>query len=180
MGKLGIAGVVALVLALPAAAQPPGPAAAKEHQWLHQLVGQWEADVEVWSEPGKPPMKLQSTETTRRIGEFWIQSVGEIVAPARPFARSLTLGFDLQQKKYVGTWVDSNSTHLGTYEGTMDAAGKVLTLEGDTPSPFDPSSFLRVREVIEIQNPNQKVVTTYLQAGESWIKLVSVSARKKK
>jgi hypothetical protein len=67
------------------------------------------------------------------------------------------------------------------YEGLMDPAGKTLTLEGDTPSPFDPAKSVRVREVIELKSPDQKVTTTSLQGEDgSWFKLVTVSARRKK
>ena len=183
MRKIAIASFMAAVLAMPAtlAAQPGGPAATKEHEWLHQLAGRWEADVEVSAEPGKPPLKLKSTEDTRRIGGFWILSASEALPPGMPFARALTLGYDPLKKKYVGTWVDSNSTHIGTYEGSLDAAGTTLTLEGEMPSPFDPSSSVRVREVIELKSPDQKVVTTSLQGEDgNWFTLVTVNARRKK
>jgi len=81
----------------------------------------------------------------------------------------------------VGTWVDSNSTHIGKYEGSMDAAGRTLTLEGEMPSPFDPARSVRVREVIELKSRDQKVVTTSLQGEDgNWFTLVTVNARRKK
>src|SRR5688572_18455384 len=163
MRKYAIAGFMVAVLAVPAALaaqEAPGmPAPMKEHEWLHQLAGQWEADLEVTGEPGKPPLKLKSTENTRRIGGFWILSESEVTPPGMPFARALTLGYDPQKKKYVGTWVDStNATHIGKYEGSMDVAGRTLTLEAEMPSPFDPSRSVHVREVIELKSPDQKVV----------------------
>jgi hypothetical protein len=186
MRKIAIASFVSAVLAVsaPLAAQdaPGMPAPAKEHEWLHQLAGQWEADLEVSAEPGKPPLKLKSAENTRRIGGFWILSESEVTPPGMPFARALTLGYDPQKKKYVGTWVDSsNSTHIGKYEGSMDAAGRTLTLEGEMPSPFDPARSVRVREVIELKSQDQKVVTTSLQGEDgNWFTLVTVNARRKK
>lgn len=185
MRKIAIAGFMAAVLAVSAVVvaedAPDLLAPTKEHAWLHQLAGQWEADTEVWAEPGKPPLKLKSTENTRRIGGFWILSESEVIAPGMPYARALTLGYDPQKKKYVGTWVDANSTHIGTYEGAIDAAGKTLTLEGEMPSPFVPNKSVRVREVIELKSQDQKVATTSLQGEDgNWLKLVTVNARRKK
>lgn len=185
MRKIAIASFMAAVLAVSAAfaaQDAPGiPGSTKEHEWLHQLAGQWEADVEVFAEPGKPPLKLKSTESTRRIGGFWILSESEITPPGMPFARALTLGYDPQKKLYVGTWVDSNSTHIGKYEGSRDAAGTTLTLEGEMPSPFDPVKSVRVREVIELKSPDQKVVKTSLQGEDgNWFPLLTVNARRKK
>ena len=185
MRKIAIAGFMAAVLAMSsalAAQDAPGmPAPTKEHEWLHQLAGQWEADLEVSAGPGKPPLKLKSTENTRRIGGFWILSESEVTPPGMPFARALTLGYDPQKKKYVGTWVDSTSTHIGKSEGSMDAAGMTLTLEGEMPSPFDPSKSVRVREVIELKSRDLKVITTSLQGEDgNWFTLVTVNARRKK
>lgn len=179
MRKIVIAGFIA-ALAL-SAALTAQDAPTKEHQWLSQLAGQWEADLEVFAGPGKPPLKLKSTESTRQIGGFWTVTEAEAVAPGAPFARALVLGWDPRTKKYVGTWVDSTSTHIGKYEGSVDAAGKTLTLEGQTPSPFDPSKLVPVREVIELKSQDQKVITTSLQGEDGkWLTIVTVNARRKK
>ncbi|HWM92549.1 MAG TPA: DUF1579 domain-containing protein [Thermoanaerobaculia bacterium] len=184
MRKIAVAGFMAAVLAMSVtlAAQAPGMVApTKEHEWLHQLAGQWEADLEVFAGPGNPPLKVKATENTRRIGGFWILSESEVTPPGMPFARALTLGYDPQKKKYVGTLVDSNSTHIGKYEGSMDAAGRTLTLEGEMPSPFDPAKSVRVREVIELKSRDQKVVTTSVQGEDgNWFTLLTVNARRKK
>ena len=173
--------LLAAALFLPAALVSQGMAPTKEHEWLHQLAGQWEADLEVMTEPGKPPMKLKSTENTRRIGGFWIVSESEVTASAMPFARALTLGYDPQKKKYIGTGVDSNSMNIAHYEGSVDAAGKTLTMEGEMPSPFEAGKSVRVREVIELKSPDQKTVTTSVQGPDgSWFPLVTVNARRKK
>lgn len=179
MRKTAIAGFMAALLVLPTvlAAQAP----TKEHEWLHQLAGQWDADLEIFAEPGKPPMKLKSTEDTRRIGGYWILSEGEVTGSPMPFKRALTLGYDPQKKKYVATWMDSNSPNLGIYEGSLDEAGKTLTLEGDMPSPFAPGATVRMRQVIEIKSPDRKVLTTSVQGPDgNWLTLVTLDARRKK
>lgn len=184
MRKIAIAGFLAAVLAVSAVAAQNVPGAAgpaKEHEWLQSLAGQWEADLEVVAAPGQPPMKLKATETTRRIGQLWILTEAETKQAAMHFARGLILGYDTAKKKYVGTWVDSNSTHIGRYEGTMDAAGKTLTLEGEIPHPYDNVRMVKVREVIELKSPDQKVVTTSLQGDDgNWFTLVTVNAQRKK
>ena len=40
-------------------------------------------------------------------------------------------------------------THLWLYEGELDAAGKVLTLDADGPSFTDPSATAKYQDVIE-------------------------------
>lgn len=181
MKKIAITAILAVLAGAAAAAAQGPPPPTQEHQWLHQLAGQWEADLEVWSTPGQPPLKLKSTENARRLGGYWIVSEAEVAAPGPPYARAATLGYDPQKKKYVATAVDSNSMQIGRYEGTVDAAGKTLTLEGETPSPFDPTQSVRVREVIEVKGPDQKVSTTSLDTGGgNWVTLVRIDSRRKK
>ena len=182
MRKIAIAGFVAALLALPAtliAQGPPGPA--KEHEWLQRLAGDWETELEVMTAPGQPPLKVKATETIRRIGQLWVLSEADTKPPAMPFARALAVGYDTAKKKYVGTWVDSNSTHIGRYEGTTDAAGNTLTLEGEIPHPYDAVRMVKVREVIELKGPDEKVVTTSLQGDDgNWFPLVTAKAQRKK
>jgi hypothetical protein len=46
MRKIAIAGVMAAVLTVSADLAAQGmPAPTKEHEWLHQLAGQWEDDL---------------------------------------------------------------------------------------------------------------------------------------
>ena len=45
----------------------------------------------------------------------------------------MTLGYDPVQKRFVGTFIGSMMTHMWIYNGTLDAAGKVLTLDTEGP-----------------------------------------------
>jgi len=40
----------------------------------------------------------------------------------------MTLGYDPQKKRYLGTWIGSMMSHLWVYEVELDASGSVLTL----------------------------------------------------
>ena len=45
----------------------------------------------------------------------------------------MTLGYDPQKARYVGTFVASMMTHLWVYDGALDAAERVLTLDTEGP-----------------------------------------------
>ncbi|MBI2933675.1 MAG: DUF1579 domain-containing protein [Planctomycetes bacterium] len=155
--------------------QPPMPKPQQEHEWLHQLVGEWDAAVEMVMEEGKPPQKSKGTETGRMIGGFWahLENRGEF--QGSPFVGFLTLGYDPDKKRFIGTWFDSMSHTLWRYEGTLDSKGKILTLETEGPCPMEPpGTMTRFRETLEIVSPDHKVFTSHREKDGRWVKVLTI------
>ncbi len=180
--RIVVAGCVAALLIGVVAAradetgfQPAQPQ--KEHEWLRQLVGEWESEVECAVDPAKPPQKTKGTESGRLVGELWVvlENRGEFMG--RPFTGVLTLGYDPERKKFIGTWCDSMSTHLWQYEGTLDASGKILTLESEGPCPT--GGQVRVRETIEIEGRDHKVFTSKVEIDGKWQTGMTIQYRRK-
>jgi uncharacterized protein DUF1579 len=182
--KFAIAGLVMTLLAgaaLAAEETPKLPAPEKEHLWLQQCVGEWESEAEVMMEPGKPPVKCKGTEKTRSLGGFWVVGEGESEMMGMSFKNVMTLGYDAQKKKYVGTWVDSMTSHMWHYEGTVDASGKILTLNSEGPCPCNPGQVVKVREVVEFKNKDHRVFTSSMQGPDGkWNTVVTVNSWRKK
>ena len=171
--------------AQPAAAQDapgiPGlPEPTKEHAWLHQAVGEWETDGEANMGPGQPAIKCTGTETVRGLGKFWTVTESKMSIMEMPMAGVMTLGYDPEKKKYVGTWVDSMTSHLWQYQGTVDAAGKVLTLEAEGPNPAAPGTMAKFRETIEFKSKDHKVFTSSMESDGQWVTFVTMNAKRKK
>src|SRR5262249_40972556 len=138
MRMIAVTSFAALLVAVPARAQEPAkpPAPQKEHEWLKQLEGEWETEAEMVAGPGTPALKCKGTESTRVLGGYWVVSEYKGSFMDIPVIGLMTLGFDPQKKKYVGTWVCSMEGHLWKYEGTVN--GQVLTLETEGPNPAAP------------------------------------------
>src|SRR5687768_8662814 len=82
----------------------PGP----EHAALKQDVGTWDATVEMWMEPGKPPTTSKGTEVnTMGPGGFWLLTAFKSEMMGAPFEGHGMTGYDPAKKVYVSTWVDS-------------------------------------------------------------------------
>src|SRR5688572_23139930 len=99
----------------------------KEHEWLQILVGEWTAESETAPEPDSPPV-APWTETVRSLHGIWIvaEGQGEMPGGGGPATTVMTLGYDPQKNRYVGTWIGSMMTHLWVYDGELDATGKIL------------------------------------------------------
>src|SRR5204862_4531291 len=120
MTKIAVAAFVAAMAAGSLAQDAPQfPKPQKEHEWLQQLVGEWETESEIVAEPGKPPLKSKGSESARMVGGFWIQSEHKGDAFGTPFTGILTLGYDVEKKKYIGTWIDSMMPRLWQYDGSI-------------------------------------------------------------
>lgn len=161
---------------------PEMPPPVKEHAWLQKFVGQWDTTAECAMEPGKPPMKGKGTQTARMIGGFWLIEEGAGTMEGMPgtMTNLLTLGYDPQKQKYVGTWIDSMGSHLWTFEGTVDTTGNILTLTTEGPCPMKPG-ISKFKEVTEFKSNDHRVFTSSMQADDgSWVRIVTVDYHRKK
>jgi hypothetical protein len=68
----------------------------------------------------------------------------------------MTLGFDPAKTRFVGTFIGSMMTHMWIYDGQLDAAGKVLTLDAEGPSFTDPAKMAKFQDMIEIKSDDQR------------------------
>jgi hypothetical protein len=160
---------------------PQMPPPVKEHEWLNKFIGNWEYDTEIFMEPGKPPMKTKGTETVRSLGGYWIVADGKSEMMGKPFTSVLTLGYDPQAKKYIGTWVDSMGSTLWKYEGAVDSTGKILTLETEGPCPMKPEQIVKFNETTEFKNKDERVFTSKMMGDDGkWTTILRVTSRRTK
>ena len=72
----------------------------------------------------------------------------------------MTLGYDPAKKAFVGTFIGSMMTHLWVYDGELDAAGKVLTLDAEGPSFAATDKMAKYKDAIEIKSDDHRVLTS--------------------
>jgi hypothetical protein len=155
---------------------PEMPPPVKEHQWLQQFVGEWTFEMG----PDQPAMKMTGTETVRSLGGFWTLGEGKCEMMGQKMSTVLTLGYDVQKKRYVGTWVDSMTSTLWNYTGSVDAAGKVLTLDTEGPDFTNPGKTCKFREVIELKAKNHKTFSSSMQGEDGkWTTFMTANYRRK-
>lgn len=153
----------------------------KEHQWLHKLAGEWSYEGEALCGPDKPAEKFRGTETVRTLGGLWMLCEGQGEMPGgEPATTLMTLGWDPHTKRYCGTWVGSMMAHLWIYDGSLDAAGRVLTLEAEGPDFEAPGKLAKYRDVIEFRSDDHRVLSSHLQgANGEWTQFMTAHYRRK-
>lgn len=139
----------------------------QEHQWLDQLIGQWkfEHDCEM---PDGTKSNTSGTMKCRSLGGMWLicESSGE--SRDGQWSSIMTLGFDLAQSQFVGTFVASMMANIWPYHGVLDEAAKRLPLYSEGPK-FDGSGVGKYRDTIEIVDADTWLFTSELQLEDaSW------------
>ena len=131
----------------------------REHRWLQKLVGEWTYEHEARMGPDQPPMKSTGTESVRSLGDLWVVGESQGSMPdGGPATMIITLGYDPQKGRFVGTFVGSMMTNLWIYDGELDRSERVLTLEADGPSFTDPSATAKYRDVVEIVSDDHRML----------------------
>jgi len=153
----------------------------KEHQWLRKLVGEWTYET-AGGQPGQPAEKAAGTESVRSLGDIWVLAEGRGEMPGGgPATTLMTLGYDPQKKRFVGTWIGSMMTHMWLYDGELDAAERVLTLNSEGPSMAGDGKMARYQDVIEFKSADHRVLTARVQGTDgTWQQFMTVEYRRKK
>lgn len=154
----------------------------KEHRWLEKLVGDWTFESDACVEPGKTPEKFKGLERVRSLGGLWMVADGQGEMPGSGASTTmLTLGYDPQKKKFVGTWIGSMMTHLWIYEGTLDAGGRTLTLETEGPDMSGDGRTALYRDVLEWRSDDHRTLTSHMQGQDGqWRTFMTAHYRRRR
>jgi hypothetical protein len=154
----------------------------KEHAWLEKLVGEWTYEGDAAMGPGQVRSRFEGTESVRSLGGLWVVAEGRGEMPGGGDATMImTLGYDPQKERYVGTWVGSMMTHLWVYDGgSLDAAGKVLTLGAEGPTcAQEGKGMAKYRDVIELKDDGHRVLTSSMLGDDgAWHEFMTAHYRR--
>lgn len=135
-----------------------------EHEWLHQLVGDWAVSSEMHMGPDEPPVTSTGTEKVTMLGGLWAYVEGEGTMPnGEVMQYKSAIGYDLTFKEYRGCWFASVSSHLWKYQGSLSSDGKTLTLNCEGPHMQKDNATANYRDVIEIVNDSTRTLTSFGQ-----------------
>jgi len=152
----------------------------KEHRWLEKLVGEWTYDIEAIMGPDKPPEKSKGSETVRSLGGLWTVGEGASETPGcGPAQTMMTLGYDPRTKRFVGTWIGSMMDYLWHYDGELDAAGKVLTLNAEGPAMSGDGKMAKYQDIIEFLSDDHRTLKSrFLKDDGTWNEFMTAHYRR--
>ncbi len=151
-----------------------------EHEWLAQLVGEWEWEGEVSPQPGQPPHKLTGVERVRSLSGMWFicESAGSH-GDECGIEHVVTLGYDPDRGCYVGTWIGSMMSTLWVYQGQLDETRTRLLLCSDGPDCFDAGKISHYRDIVVIIDDDHRELHSEVQREDGeWEKLLVTRFRR--
>lgn len=138
-----------------------------EHGWLHQLVGDWRFEADCNMGKDQSSTKTVGTEIVRSLGGLWTVGEGMGEMPNGTTHTSImTLGYDPQKKRFVGTFISSMSTHLWLYEGALNEQGTVLTLDTEGPSVSGDQTLARYQDILEIVDDHHRILSSQVLGSD--------------
>ncbi len=152
----------------------------KDQEWLKQLVGEWDIQFKMYMQPDQPPAEAAGTDSVRALGDHWIVAETTTTMMGAPYSGILSLGYDPQEKHFIGTWIDSFGGHLWVYKGTLNEDRNTLTLETKGPSLEGPDKTARYKEIIQITRNDSRTFTSSMETDEgTWMRILSAEYRRK-
>ena len=140
-----------------------------EHRWLHKLLGDWTYEM-----PGQDGKVYTGKSHVRKIGELWIQEemdMGDDLS-------LMTLGYDANKKRYVGTFLSTMGGFLWVYDGALDEKGRMLVLDAEGPDMQDPKKLSRYRDVVEIVSDDERMLRGQFWKDGDWVELMRMTFRR--
>ena len=150
----------------------------KEHLWLQKLNGDWSFKGECLMGPDQPLVKSTGTQSVRSLGGLWSIGEGEGKMPdGNPMKSIITLGYDPQKQRFVGTFVASCMTHMWPYEGILD--GNVLTLDSEGPSFSGDGTTAKDQDIVEIVDDDHWILRSRMPGEDGkWIEFMTAHYRR--
>ncbi|KQV32509.1 hypothetical protein ASC97_02725 [Rhizobium sp. Root1203] len=136
----------------------------KEHAFLEDMVGVWEVTASGMT--GQEPW----TETVRSLHGIWFVAEGSGQMPGGGEATTvLTLGYNAEKGKYVGSWIGSMMDYMWVYEGEVTGDGTTLSLYTTGPDFGDSGKLVDYREQIVFHDRDRRTFSSSArQADGSW------------
>jgi hypothetical protein len=132
----------------------PGPA----HKALDPLVGEWNAEVKMWMEPGAAPTITKgSAKSTWTLGDRYVQTEFSGEFMGKPFRGISFTGYDNVRKQYRSVWLDDMATSMVISEGGADVGGKVITLGGDYACAMTGEKHKQTKQIFRIISRDKHV-----------------------
>lgn len=130
-----------------------------QHEWLASMSGKWKAVTKSWFGGPEPEVTEGVSENRMILGGRYLENRFTGTSMGQPFEGYGLNGYDNEKKAFTMIWADNFSTSIMAGDGTVDPAGKELTMKTTMAGPD--GSPMPVRLVTKIVDPKTHVFSMY-------------------
>lgn len=152
----------------------------KEHEWFQDLMGEWHFAHECSGGPDGSPLRAEGDLSVSSLQGMWtLIEMSGLGPEGNPFTSLFTLGYDIEQQQYVGSFVGSMMSQMWLYKGQRDETGRKLVLNTIGPR-MDGAGKTNYQDVIEKIDEDHWKLNSFIQNEDgSWIQFMdSLHTRK--
>ena len=159
--------------------EPTLDALQPEHKLLERLAGEWNFEKQLVSADGTKSQSLGTgTISAELVGGFFVVQRWSGKVYGADYKASQMLGYDITQKKYTGSWIDSSMSYRWDLSGTVDEKSRELTIGTSGPGPNGGTCTFRER----YQFPSADLITVVgeMQKGDKWVPFITTRLTRKR
>lgn len=154
----------------------------EHHQYLNQMIGEWEGMFTMWMEPGEEAM-MRMPGTVKRewvLNGRYIHETVESESEWGKFRGLGYMGYNNMDGQYEFIWMDTMSTAIMFETGSYDPDSKVLTTRGSHRDPASGHVFSS-RGTLDLSDPNRHTYVGYATGpdGKEFKHFEGIMERKK-
>ena len=146
--------------------QMPQPGA--EHEKLKPFEGTFTSQVKLWMGPGDPIVSTGTMVNSFQLDGLYLHqnyTGDKIDGPFPSFLGKGYWGYNTNQKRYEGFWIDNASTTMQTEHGQMSADGKTWEMHSEFIPPGSDQP-MNKRTVITLIDNDNHMMETYVTVPE--------------
>lgn len=166
-------------LTLALAEEPSLDTIQPEHKLLERFAGEWGFEKRSVSKDGaKPEIVGKGTISAELVGGFFVVCRWSGEQYETDYQAFQLLGYDIEQKKYTGYWVDSTMSYRWELNGTIDEESQELIVTASGPGPTGGTATFRER--YQFDSADSITIVGEMRQGEKWLPFVTMHFSRKR
>jgi hypothetical protein len=150
-----------------------------EHGLLERLAGEWHFERQnVPGEGSEPQILGTGTVSAEMVGKFFVVSRWSGMIYGVDYAAFQSLGYDIEQEKFAGSWIDSFISFRWDLTGTVDEESRELTITTSGPGPTGGTAAFRERHLFH--TADSITIFGEMQRGENWVTITRTRLTRKR
>jgi hypothetical protein len=150
-----------------------------EHKLLERFAGDWQFEkLSAVDEGSKPENLGTGTISAELVGGFFVVSRWSGKVFGADYKAVQSLGYDIEQRKYTGDWIDTTMSYRWELRGTVDEKSKELAITASGPSPTGGTCSFRER--YQFHSADSITIIGEMQLGEKWVHFLTTRLTRKR